>query len=257
MRPESRLQAARCNRAFNFVFIRLAVCDGYVRIAHFCRRCSGLFPSVRRTAYLRTWLPTIFDPSVLMTDEGRIVAEYRDAGFHDRLPSAEPPSCPFEAHLCRVCFRVAAHQGRPSRMVYFAVFLDLAQRARCAAAIFSRASGLKVRRAGVLWANSAGLKVVALLREAFFAGRPGLRPPDRPAGSAFACWSRAISASIARIMSSVFMNPLNMRSTSGALPTPGYNRRFLFSRFWLAMPGRVPLRAPRCSVALSGRHNGA
>lgn len=136
-------------------------------------------------------------------------------------------------------------------MVYFAVFLDLAQRARCAAAIFSRASGLKVRRAGVFLANPAGWKLVALLGEAFFATRPGLRPPGWPARSAFACWSRAISASIARIMSSVFMNPLDVRSTSGALPTPGYNRRSLFGGFSLAKPDRAPLRLPRYSGVLS------
>jgi hypothetical protein len=129
-----------------------------------------------------------------------------------------------------------ASSSNSNRGDYFAVFLDLAQRARCAAAIFSRASGLNVRRAGVFLPNPAGWRLVALLGEAFFAARPGLRPPGWPARSAFASRSRAISASIARIMSSVFMNPLDVRSISGDLPTPGYNRRSSFGGFSLAKP---------------------
>lgn len=84
-----------------------------------------------------------------------------------------------------------------SRAAFFAALLDFAQRALCAAAIFSRASAL----------------IVHLLVLRAPDGRAGFRPSMAvvPVRSAFACWSRVISASISTTMSSLFMNPPLMR----------------------------------------------
>ncbi len=89
------------------------------------------------------------------------------------------------------------------RAAFFTAFLDFAQRALWAAAIFSRAWALKVRFA---------LALVGLLA---LAGRLDLwlsvvRMPDN---SAFACRSLDISASISTTMSRIFMNPPVMRIT--------------------------------------------
>jgi hypothetical protein len=56
-----------------------------------------------------------------------------------------------------------------------AAFLNLAQRAFCAAAIFARPSALNARRLLGLASNSAGLKLIALLLPDVAARRPGLR----------------------------------------------------------------------------------
>ena len=90
-------------------------------------------------------------------------------------------------------------------------FLILAQRAFCAAAILARPAALNERRLLGLAPKCGGLKLVALLLTAVAAGRPSLPLTwvgmDESAKSAFACWSREISASIARTMLFVFMNP--------------------------------------------------
>ena len=98
-----------------------------------------------------------------------------------------------------------------SEPLHCSAFLNLAQRAFCAAAILARPAALIPRRFLGLASKSAGLKLVALpLRDAL-AGRPGLRLTwvrlDVLVKSAFACCSRKISASIVRRMSFVFMNP--------------------------------------------------
>ncbi len=82
--------------------------------------------------------------------------------------------------------------------VDFAAFLDFAQRAFCAAAIFARASGLKVRTAFTFARGFVGSSLVSLGRPATPAGRPGflLAEVPVPTKSAFACCNREISASI-------------------------------------------------------------
>jgi hypothetical protein len=95
--------------------------------------------------------------------------------------------------------------------VHRAAFLNLAQRAFCAAAIRARPASLIPWRFLEMTLNSAGLDLVALKLPDAAPGRPGLRfawvRPDVSVNSAFACCSREISASIARTMSFVFMNP--------------------------------------------------
>ena len=84
---------------------------------------------------------------------------------------------------------------------FFAFFLDFAHRARCAAAIFSRASALNVR------------PVLAMPGKLVVAGRLCFRFSEVlvPVNSAFTCCSLDISASISTTMSSVFMNPPVLR----------------------------------------------
>jgi hypothetical protein len=90
--------------------------------------------------------------------------------------------------------------------VDFAAFLDFAQRAFCAAAIFARASGLKVRTAFTFARGFVGSSLASLGRPATPAGRPGffLAVLPAPAKSAFACCNREISASIWTTISFVF-----------------------------------------------------
>jgi hypothetical protein len=87
------------------------------------------------------------------------------------------------------------------RAAFFAAFLDLAQRALWAAAIFSRASALNVRF------------VRALPGELVLTGRLDFRLPSVPAllNTAFTCCSLDISASISAKMSRIFMNPPVLR----------------------------------------------
>jgi hypothetical protein len=77
------------------------------------------------------------------------------------------------------------------RTAFFTAFLDFAQRARWASAIFSRASALNVRL------------VLALLGKLVVAGRLGFRFSVVlvPVNNAFTCWSMEISASISTTMS--------------------------------------------------------
>jgi hypothetical protein len=87
------------------------------------------------------------------------------------------------------------------RAAFFAAFLDFAQRALWAAAIFSRASALNVRL------------VLALPAELVLAGRPGFPVVLVPLNSAFTCCSLDISASISTTTSCIFMNPPVSRIT--------------------------------------------
>jgi len=98
----------------------------------------------------------------------------------------------------------AAHEGTHINNLLNGSFSDFSDEYR-AAAIFARPSALMVRRFAV-FANSTGLKLVALLGAA---GRPGFRFVVRsvPVKSAFTFCNCAISASIARTISLVFMNP--------------------------------------------------
>jgi hypothetical protein len=84
---------------------------------------------------------------------------------------------------------------------FLAAFLDFAQRAFCAAAIFARASALNVRL------------VLALPGNLVVAGRLGFRFSVVlvPVNSAFTCCSLDISASISTTMSCIFMNPPVLR----------------------------------------------
>src|SRR5947208_3675059 len=88
---------------------------------------------------------------------------------------------------------------------FFAVFLDFAQRALCAAAILARPFALMMPRVD-FFANFTGLKLVALLGAPTAAGRPGFRFVVRPvpAKSAFTFCNCAISASIATTISFIF-----------------------------------------------------
>ena len=92
--------------------------------------------------------------------------------------------------------------------LHFAAFLNLAQRAFCAAAILARPAALIPRRFLALASKSAGLKLVALPLPDAVAGRPGLRFAgvrlNVSVKRAFAFCSREISASMVRIMSFVF-----------------------------------------------------
>jgi hypothetical protein len=105
-------------------------------------------------------------------------------------------------------------------VVDFAAFLDFAQRAFCAAAIFARASGLKVRTDFTF----AGSSLVVLGRPTTPAGRPGfLLTVVVPAlaKSAFACCNREISASIWTTISFVFkVYPPVSRITYNGLRRP-------------------------------------
>jgi hypothetical protein len=89
------------------------------------------------------------------------------------------------------------------RAAFFAAFLDFAQRALWAAAIFSRAPALNVRL------------VLALPAKLVLAGRPGFRISVvlMPASNAFTCCSLDISASISTTMSCILMNPPVSRIT--------------------------------------------
>jgi len=101
----------------------------------------------------------------------------------------------------------AAGAAAALRASFFAAFLDLAQRACCAAAIFARASALKVRTALVVLGS---------------AGRPGFRfhVVVVPVNIARACCSREISASISKTMVFVSMNPPLSRITHKLCPKP-------------------------------------
>jgi hypothetical protein len=104
----------------------------------------------------------------------------------------------------------AAGAAAALRASFFAAFLDLAQRACCAAAIFARASALKVRTALVLLGKLAP------------AGWPGFRfhVVLVPVNIARACCSREISASISKTIVFVSMNPPLSRITHKLCPTP-------------------------------------
>jgi hypothetical protein len=102
--------------------------------------------------------------------------------------------------------------------VDFAAFLDFAQRAFCAAAIFARASGLKVRTAFTFARSFVGSSLVSLGRPATPAGRPGFLLTVVPglAKSAFACCNRKISASILTTISFVFNVSSTIENKLGA-----------------------------------------
>jgi len=106
---------------------------------------------------------------------------------------------------------------------FFAAFLDFAQRALWAAAIFSRASALNVRL------------VLALPAKLALAGRPGFRFPVVlvPLNSAFTCCSLDISASISTTMCCVFMKPpvsrITHRLNSDARPWVESSSKGLFT----------------------------
>src|SRR5260370_18664502 len=104
---------------------------------------------------------------------------------------------------------VGADSAATLRPAFFAAFLDLAQRAFCAAAILARASALMVRTALDLPAKSNASKLVALLGDLTPAKRPGFRliVASVPVRSTLACCSRKISASISRTRSFVFIYP--------------------------------------------------
>src|ERR1035441_7028187 len=113
-----------------------------------------------------------------------------------------------------------------ARASFFAAFFVFAQRAFCAAAIFARASVLRVRLAAGLAADFAGMEFVALPDKFTRDGRHGLRliVISVPAKSAFASRSREIIASISTMMSVVFIDPLPLRIYE--LPKhPGAQRR--------------------------------
>lgn len=99
------------------------------------------------------------------------------------------------------------------RAAFFAAFLDLAQRALCAAAIFARASSLSVRLAAGLVADFSEMDLVALSGKLTRDGLPGFRLTviSVPAKSALASCSREICASISTMMSVVFIDPLPSR----------------------------------------------
>jgi hypothetical protein len=122
---------------------------------------------------------------------------WESASYHDNLISV-----PYEAEAAGVF-------GLSSRPFHWAAFLNLAQRAFCAAAILARASALNARRFLGLAANCAELKLFAWPLPDVAACRR-LRVVrvtlDVPVKSVFASCSRAISASILRTMSFVFMN---------------------------------------------------
>lgn len=109
-------------------------------------------------------------------------------------------------------------------VVDFAAFLDFAQRAFCAAAIFARASGLKVRTDFTFAGDFVGSSLVVLGRPTTPAGRPGFLLTvvvPAPAKSAFACCNREISASIWTTISFVFkVYPPVSRITYNGLRRP-------------------------------------
>jgi hypothetical protein len=86
---------------------------------------------------------------------------------------------------------------------FFAAFLDFAQRALWAAAIFSRPPVLNVRLA------------LTLPGKLVLVGRPAFRVPVVlvPVNSAFTCCSLDISASISTTMSCIFIPPPGLRIT--------------------------------------------
>ena len=100
-----------------------------------------------------------------------------------------------------------------ARAAFFAAFFVFAQRAFCAAAIFARASALRVRFAAGLVADFAEMERVALPGKLTRDGLPGFRLTviSVPAKSAFAPRSREINASISTMMSVVFIDPLPSR----------------------------------------------
>jgi hypothetical protein len=118
-----------------------------------------------------------------MVSEGEASASYEAEA---ELVSVLGPGAFFaETVLGAAVFCAALFAGA----AFLSAFLNFAQRARCAAATFSRPAALMVRRFDGLSANSAGLKLVALPGSATAAGRPRFRLPVGliPIKRAFAC----------------------------------------------------------------------
>jgi len=95
------------------------------------------------------------------------------------------------------------------RVAFFAAFLDFAQRVFCAAPILARASALILRRFEGFSANPAELTIVAMFSEDTLAGRPNFRftVVSVSVRRALTFCNCAISASIAKTISLIFMNP--------------------------------------------------